>query len=143
MAQSHEARENLAQARERAHEPNGAQLVPRDERAPVAQWVGMFLAPATFAVHLQVTYNVIPWACVRGGDVWVHVLDIAAVLLALLGTIVAWRVWQRTGRDAPGEGGGSLPRTSFLAVCGLGFSATVTLVLFGQWITAFYISPCQ
>lgn len=143
MAETHEERLDDARRRFASGEPTGAERITPDERAPVAQWVGMFLAPAVFAVHLQVTYNVIPWACVRGGDLWVHAIDIAAVLLSLAGTIVAWRVWRRLGRDAPGEGGGSLPRTSFLGVCGLGFSATVTLVLFGQWITAFYISPCQ
>jgi hypothetical protein len=143
MTESAETRENLEQSRERAREPNGAQLVKQEERAPVAQWIGMFLAPATFAVHLQVTYNLVPWACVRHGELWLHVVDVLAVLLALAGTIVAWRVWQRTGRDAPGEGPGSLPRTSFLGVTGIGFSGTLTLVLFGQWIAAFWISPCQ
>ena len=143
MAESRAAREHLEKARAESMAPTGAERITPDERAPVAQWVGMFLAPAVFAVHLEITYNVIPWACVRGGDLWVHLTDIAAVLLALVGTIVAWRVWQRTGRDAPGEGGGSLPRTSFLAVTGLGFSAIITLVLFGQWLTAFYISSCQ
>jgi hypothetical protein len=143
MAESRDARSNLAEARERAREPNGAQRITPDERAPVAQWVGMFLAPAAFAVHLEVSYNLIPWACVRGGDLWVHLVDAAALLLSLVGAIVAWRVWQRMGRDAPGEGGGSLPRTTFLGVCGLGFSTMITLVLFAQWIAAFYISPCQ
>ncbi|HEV7992739.1 MAG TPA: hypothetical protein VGP25_12995 [Gemmatimonadaceae bacterium] len=143
MAESHEARLDAARARYDSGEPTGAERITPNERAPVAQWVGMFLAPAAFAAHLEIAYNVIPWACVRGGDLWMHIIDVAAVLLALVGTIVAWRVWQRTGRDAPGESGGSLPRTSLLGVCGLGLSAMITLVLFGQWIAAFYISTCQ
>jgi hypothetical protein len=124
-------------------EPTGAQRIRPDERAPVAQWVGLFLAPAVFAVHLQLTYNLVPWACVRGGDVWIHVSGIVSVLLALAGTIVAWRVWLRGGREVPGEGGGSVPRTRFIGATGLGFSAMITLVLFAQWVTAFAISPCQ
>jgi hypothetical protein len=90
-----------------------------------------------------VSYNVIPWACVHGGTAWLHLADVAALLLALAGTLVAWRVWVRTARDAPGEGGGSLSRTSFLGVAGLGFSAMITLVLFAQWVATFSISPCQ
>ena len=143
MTESAETRENLEQSREQAREPNGAQLVKQEEPAPIAQWIGMFLAPAIFAVHLQVTYVLVPWACVRRGEIWLQVVDVLAVLLALIGTIVAWRVWHRTSRDAPGEGPGSIPRTSFLGLTGLGFSATLTLVLFAQWIAAFYISPCQ
>lgn len=121
----------------------GAERITPDERAAVGQWVGMFLAPAVFAVHLEITYNVIPWACVRGGEIWVHVVDVLALLLSLTGTVVAWRVWQRTVREAPGEAGGSVPRTSFLGACGLGFSAIVTLVLLAQWVASFFISPCQ
>jgi hypothetical protein len=143
MAEIHEERLDAARARFGSGEPTGAERITPDERAPVGQWVGMFLAPAVFAVHLEVTYNVIPWACARGGELWVHVVDVVALLLALVGTIAAWRVWQRTAREAPGDAGGSVPRTGFLGLTGLGFSGVITLVLFGQWIAAFYISVCQ
>lgn len=143
MAVPHQAR--LEAARERFDNGirTGAELITPDERAPVAQWVGMFLAPAVFAVHLEITYNVIPWACVRGGELWVHVVDVLALLLSLLGTVVAWRVWQRTSREAPSESGGSVSRTSFLGACGLGFGAIISLVLLAQWVASFFISPCQ
>jgi len=118
---------------------------PRDEPqpAPVAQWVGLFLAPAAFAAHLQINYILVRWACLRSADVWVHVVDVLAIALAALGTVVAWRVWQRVGRDHPGEEGGALPRTRLLGVLGVGFSAMITLVLIGQWVAAFFISTCQ
>ncbi|HKH92762.1 MAG TPA: hypothetical protein VKA54_13230 [Gemmatimonadaceae bacterium] len=117
----------------------------RDEPqpAPVAQWVGLFLAPAAFAAHLQINYVLVRWACLRSADIWVHVVDVAAIALAALGTVVAWRVWTRAGRDHPGEEGGALPRTRLLGVLGVGFSAMMTLVLIGQWVAAFFISTCQ
>jgi hypothetical protein len=117
----------------------------RDEPqpAPVAQWVGLFLAPAAFAAHLQINYVLVRWACLRNADVWVHVVDVLAIALAALGTVVAWRAWARAGRDHPGEEGGALPRTRLLGVLGVGFSAMMTLVLIGQWVAAFFISTCQ
>ena len=127
----------------RTGERTGAERITPDERAPVAQWVGMFLAPATFVAHLELTYNLVPWACVRGGELWIHVSGVLSVVLALVGTLTAWRAWLSAGREVPGEAGGSLPRTRFLGAAGLGFSATITLVLFGQWITAFFIGVCQ
>ena len=123
--------------------PTGAERIVPDERAPVAQWVGLFLAPAAFFAHLQVTYVLVPWACARSGDVWIHVSGVVSVALALAGSVAAWRAWMRAGREVPGEGGGSLPRTRFVGAAGLGVSATITLVLFAQWLTAFVISPCQ
>ena len=111
--------------------------------SPASQWVGIFLAPAVFAAHLQINYVLVRWACLRNGDVWVHVVDVLAVLLAALGTLTAWRVWASAGRTEPGEEGGSLPRTRFMGVVGVGFSGLITLVLFAQWVGAFFISTCQ
>jgi hypothetical protein len=119
--------------------PRGEEAEP----APVAQWVGLFLAPAVFAAHLQIAYVLMRWACLRDGDVWVHVVDLLSIVLAGLGTFVAWRTWERAGRDAPGEMGGSLPRTRFLGILGAGMSGLLTLLLFAQWIASFFISTCQ
>ena len=127
----------------RPEEKTGAERIAPDERAPVAQWVGLFLAPAAFFAHLQITYVLVPWACVRNGEVWIHVSGILSVALALAGAVAAWRAWMRAGREAPGDSGGSLPRTRFVGAAGLGVSAMLTLVLFVQWLTAFVISPCQ
>jgi hypothetical protein len=113
------------------------------EPAPVAQWVGLFLAPATFAAHLQISYVLVRWACLRNADVWMHVVDLSAIALSALGTWAAWHAWEQAGRVDPGEEGGSLPRTRFLGATGLGFSALITLVLIAQWVAAFFISTCQ
>jgi hypothetical protein len=114
-----------------------------DERAPVAQWVGFFLAPAVFFAHLQIAYVIVPWACARRGDAWFHVVGVLSVVLSLAGAIVAWRVWQRVGRDEPGEGSGALPRTRFVAVTALGMSTLFTLLLVVQWVAGFFITVCQ
>ena len=111
--------------------------------APRAQWIGFFLGPAVFFVHLQLTYVLVPWACVRNGKLWIHVVGALSVALATLGAWVAWRTWQRGGREDPGERGGAMPRTRLLGVLGLGLSLMFALLLLGQWMTAFFFSPCQ
>ena len=79
----------------------------QEERAPVMQWVGVFLAPVTFFAHLQLGYVIIPWACVHDQDIWVHVVGIASVILAGIGCIAAWRTWMSGGRNVPGDHGGA------------------------------------
>jgi len=114
-------------------------------RGLAEQWVGLLLAPAAFFVHLQIAYVLVPWACLHRpeGDVWLHVTGIASVVLAAVGTWVAWRVWDRDGRDASDDGGGVPSRARFLALTGLGMSAVFVLLLAAQWAAAFFISPCQ
>ena len=130
-----------------------AEQLERDERAaraahdagpaPRAQWVGLFLAPAAFFAHLQIRYVLVPWACATNGQLWIHVVDVLALALALLGAFVAWRTWQLAGRDKPGEAAGAVPRTRMMGVMGLGASFMFALVLLGQWMTTFFFSPCQ
>jgi hypothetical protein len=111
--------------------------------APRAPWVGVFLAPAAVFSHLQVRYVLVPWACATNGSLWIHVVDVLAIAVALLGAFVAWRTWQRAGRDDPSEAGGAVPRTRMLAVTGVGASLMFALVLLAQWMTSFFFSPCQ
>jgi hypothetical protein len=136
-----------ARRRERAEqlerEAHAARAAHDAGPAPRAQWVGLFLAPAAFFTHLQVRYVLVPWACATNGQLWIHLLDVLALALALLGAFVAWRTWQLAGREKPGEAAGAVPRTRMMGVMGLGASLMFALVLLGQWLTTFFFSPCQ
>ncbi|HYD52501.1 MAG TPA: hypothetical protein VEA99_07730 [Gemmatimonadaceae bacterium] len=128
------------------HDPATPHDTPghREGPAPVAQWVGLLLAPAVFAVHLQVGYLLVLWGCGREtGALWIHVAGALSVLLAAVGVWAAWLTWVKSGRVSPGEGPGPVPRTRLMATTGLGMSALLTVLLLAQWITAFFLSPCH
>jgi hypothetical protein len=114
-----------------------------EERAPALQWIALFLAPAAFFVHLQVAYVLVPWACVTGGHVWVHVSAIVAIGLALAGTWAGWLVHARSENPQSNEGAGAVPRTRFMGTVGLCTSAVFALLLIAQLAAGFIISPCQ
>ena len=118
--------------------------LPREPEAHslAAQWTGLFLAPAVFFVHLQGAYLVVLWACERQGIEWVHASGVLAILVAAVGTFVAWRVRAAAGADE-GDVPGTRARARFIAECGLAVSAVMTLILVAQLITGFFISPCQ
>ena len=128
------------------HDPS----TPSDHRghlegpAPISQWVGLLLAPAAFAAHLQVGYLLVLWGCGRStGALWIHVAAAAAILLAALGVYAAWLAWVRAGGEPPGEGPGPVPRTRILAATGLSMSSVLVLILIAQLIAGFVISPCH
>jgi hypothetical protein len=118
-------------------------LGSHDERAPVLQWVGLFLAPAAFFAHLQIAYVLVPWACVTRGQVWVHLSAMIAIALALVGAWAGWAVHARAESAQDNEGAGSVPRTRFLGTVGLCTSGVFALLLVAQWAAGFVISPCQ
>jgi hypothetical protein len=109
----------------------------------LTQWLGLALAPAAFAVHLQIGYSLVPWACLRQNSVWVHVSGALSVALALLGVWFAWRAWHDNGGGDPTEKYGAEPRARFLGVMGVTTSAVLALILAAQWAAVFVISPCQ
>ena len=115
------------------------------EAAPglAAQWTGMLLPAATFFAHLQGAYVLVPRACRYHADVWLHVVGVASVVLAAVGTWVAWRVWSDAGRHESTEPGSALARARFLGVAGFAMGALFVLLLTAQWLAAFFISPCQ
>jgi hypothetical protein len=112
--------------------------------APVAQWLGLGLAPAVFLAHLQANYMLVYWSCNEGMDrQFVHLASAVAVLLAGLGVWCAWLAWTRSGAESPGEASGPTPRTRLLAACGLGVSALATLLLLAQFVSGFVVPMCQ
>jgi hypothetical protein len=129
--------------RERPRASDSSLLGEQSERAPVLQWVGLFLAPATFFAHLQIGYLLVPWSCTRQNTVWIHVVNLLSVLLAAAGTWAAWRAHARAESAASNDGPGTVPRTRFLGVVGLGMSGMFVLLLVAQAIEAISLSPCQ
>jgi hypothetical protein len=130
-------------SRERDRGAASTLLGEQHERAPVLQWVGLFLAPAIFFVHLQIGYVLVPWSCTRQTVVWIHVVNLLWVARAVAGTGIAWRGHWRGESGADNDGPGTLPRTRFLGVVGLGMSAMFVLLLLAQAIEAISLSPCQ
>jgi hypothetical protein len=113
------------------------------ERAPLLQWIGLFLAPAVFFIHLQLAYVLIPWVCATGLRTWIHVAAVTAVLLAVAGAWAAWRVHARAEGTAADDDAGAVPRTRFLAVVGLCDSVVFVLLLVAQLIAGVVVTPCQ
>ena len=147
-----EAREPALARAKREHEHDEA-VIERQERARQAilddapgrrmQWVGMFLAPAAFFLHLQVGYILVPWGCVQRTTLWIHVVGILSILLAIAGMAAAWVTWRGADPNGPDDAGGVYPRTRFMGISGLGTSALLALILFWQWVAVFFINPCQ
>jgi len=122
---------------------------PHDHRghvegpAPVAQWVGLLLAPAAFALHGQGAYLLVLRGCGRPSGFWlVHLAGAVAVLLAALGTATAVVAWRRAAH-ASEEREASTRRTRLLGFTGVWMSAVLTLLLAAQWIESFVIPPCE
>jgi hypothetical protein len=103
-------------------------------------WSSILGAPAIWALHLQINYALVPWAC-RSKRLWVlHVVTLLCLVLTALGGMPPWRQWRKaSGKDPHYE---LIARDRFLAVLGLMVTSLFFLVILATGIASFIIEPC-
>ncbi len=119
----------------------------RNARAPSARalWFPLLAGPAAWAVHLNLSYWSVSWICATRRGWLLHVVALAALLLALAGAVVAWRNWQAVMAGDFGDGRADQRRGphSFSTFAGLAISTFFVLVVAAGWIPNFLVDPCQ
>jgi cytochrome c biogenesis factor len=108
-----------------------------------ALWAGLLLAPTAFLLNLELAYAVVPHACSSQNRLPVHLVHLVCLAIALVGGAFALRSWRYCGETWPGEEGGPVSRSRFMAGLGLLLSVLFALVIVAQWIPSFVLSPCQ
>jgi hypothetical protein len=106
-------------------------------------WLGLLVPPAAFLLNLELAYALVPAACGASTVAIVHLVHVVCLLLALGGGLLAWRTWKALGVEWPGEEGGPVARSRFMAGSGVLGSGLFALVILAQWIPSFVLSPCQ
>lgn len=132
-----------------APDPEGQLDGPTEEaayfdspRGIAALWFGVMAGPVSWYLHLNVSYALVRKIC-ETGDVWLlHLTTLVTLTPALAGVFVAWRCWRRLGEPGVAAGAGTLGRSRFMALGGLGLSGFFTLVLLVAWIPDFLIEAC-
>ncbi|HET9983900.1 MAG TPA: hypothetical protein VFQ38_09950 [Longimicrobiales bacterium] len=106
-------------------------------------WFAVFGAPLAWFVALVVAYALPAWACAAGRRWPLHAVYVVALVVCGGALLSARRIRRTTGDTEPGEAGGPLERTRFLAALGILASTLFGLVTLAQWIATFVIGPCQ
>lgn len=115
----------------------------RRGRAIAAQWFAVLAGPLAWMLGLNAGYGFVRVACAKDTSLSLHLVSLATLLLALAGAWVAWREWNRTGRRWPGEEGGPLARSEFMAALGVMTGGLFSLAILLQWVATLYFDPCM
>ena len=114
-----------------------------DAGALRALWTGVLLPPLVFLLNLEVAYALVPKACSGRNTLVLHLVHLVCFGLVVLAGLTAWRCWRATGAEWPGEGGGPLARSRFMAGIGGLMSVFVAMALVADWIPSIMLDPCQ
>ena len=115
----------------------------KEGAGPGLLWAGVLTGPLAALVQLQTNYALVLWACGAGEKWALHVVALAALLLAACAGLLSLRNWRKTGAGWDDEGAGVLARSRFMSVVGMFVSVISALVVVAQWIAVFIYDPCQ
>ena len=106
-------------------------------------WFGWFGAPLAFLFQLAVVYAATSHACRGRGRGLLHGITAVCLLVAVAGTVVAWRDVFATERVTRPPGSiASFSRMRFMSQVGAMTGTLFTLVLIAEWIVVSALDPC-
>lgn len=111
-------------------------------RHPLLLWIGWLVGPAAWALHLLVSYWLVPKACEAEATWMLHATTLATLLMSIAGGAIAWRQWSRAGRRWPDASDGEISRIRFMAVMGMLLCALSALLIIAEGVPNFILSPC-
>jgi hypothetical protein len=114
-----------------------------EKRGQLGLWVGLLLPPAAWAIQLQTVYLTSQYGCKYMDFLPNHLVSIFALLLAVIGGVVAWRNWIETGKKWKSEEASPIDRSRFMAILGMLTGALFTLLIFAQWLPTILAVPCD
>lgn len=124
----------------------GSATAARHYRKPagiLSLWVAVLAAPLAWMLGLNLGYSLVLVACAGGSMLPLHLVSLSTLAMAAGGGWLAWREWRRAGSEGPGEAGGTIPRSRFMAALGLLGSVFFGLTIVAQWAANFFLNPCM
>ena len=115
----------------------------KEGAGPGLLWAGVLTGPLAALVQLQTNYALVLWACGAGQTWALHLVALAALLLAAGAGALSLRNWRKTGGGWDDGGAGVAARSRFMSVVGMFVSVISALVIIAQWIAVFVYDPCQ
>lgn len=109
----------------------------------VVLWAGVMAGPLAWALHQQVSYMLVPTACAKGTEGFLHLITLGALLVAAAGAWIAWRSWKRLPEGSLDEGPTKESRRRFMALWGLILSLAFSLVIVAQEIPNWFLGACD
>ena len=114
-----------------------------DSRRDLLLWTTDLGAPIIWLFSFQAVFALAPWACIFQVKAWLYFVSLLALALELGIAALAWSQWKALGAEAPGDGGGSLPRARIMSIAGVIFGLGFAMVVVAQAIPELVLGPCQ
>lgn len=106
-------------------------------------WFGLFGAPVAWALHIGISYPLVPFVCATGREWVLHAITVVTALIALAAGVLAWRSWRRLRETAQPSDDPPAGRRTFMAFYGMFISGLFFLVTVAEGLPVFFLHPCE
>ena len=106
-------------------------------------WTSVLTGPVVWLCSFEARYAWVPWACTFQAKLALYLIALLSLVLNAVAGLIAWRQWKLIGVEAPGETGGAIGRSRFMALGGLVLSASFSLVIVAQTIPEVMLGSCE
>jgi hypothetical protein len=106
-------------------------------------WIGVLGSAIVWAIQLQTSYAMVPWACSSGHRWMLPVVSFAFLVVAAVPGLIALSIWRKTSSPRRSERESRFQgRRRFMAMLGMMDSAVFFLLILAQGLPVFFIHPC-
>lgn len=109
---------------------------------PRRLWAGLFAGPVGWFVSFIGAYALAAGACGQGTG-RLHGMVLLGLIVAVAGTLLAWRTWKSAGGPPRSGDEGVVARARLLASLGLLAGGLFDIVIVAQWIAVALLTPCE
>ncbi len=106
-------------------------------------WIAVLMGPTIWFAGFLANFALVPWACAFGWKPALFVVTLISLAVTAGAGALAWRLWQQTGVDLPGETGGAVARDRSLALAAVLLSGMFVLVIVAQCVPNLILGACQ
>ena len=119
------------------------QLEFREPRHHIKMWFALLAGPMAWMIGLVGKYAAVPFSCGSTSSLGLHAISAATLVVSLAGLLLAWQLWQQSGKHWPDERATPVVRTRFMAAMSLLAGGLFALAIIAQWITSAFLNPCM
>jgi hypothetical protein len=124
---------------------NAAKLKDNPPRsgAGLMLWIGFILPPLAWAMEMEAMWLTTEWGCDKSEFKWNHVVAITALLLSIVGTLIAWTQGKATA-NTPEPTTIEKPSTrDFMSIVATALGILFTMLIFAQYLPTLLGVPCS
>jgi hypothetical protein len=106
-------------------------------------WIGFILPPLAWAMEMEAIWLTTEWGCDRSEFKWNHVVAIIALLISIVGVLIAWTQGRATA-NTPEATTIEQPSTrDFMSIVATVLGILFTMLIFAQYLPTLMGVPCS